>query len=108
MQRHLAGERDVARDSPEDEIRVGDGGLDAAASVARRPRVDARAEGPDAQRARGVEPGDAATARADGVDLDLWRPVRQTGDVLLRRQRRLQAKTRWRGARGTGFLARMS
>ena len=51
----------------EHEVRVGDRRLGAAAPVADRPRMGARAARPDAQHAVLAEVGDRAAARADGV-----------------------------------------
>src|SRR2546427_582942 len=52
------------------EIRVGDGGLRAAATIADRPRLGACALRADLQGADIVDPGDAAPARADFDDVD--------------------------------------
>ena len=46
----------------------------AAAAVARRARVGARAARPDEQRAARIELGDRAAARADGVDVERREP----------------------------------
>ena len=54
----------------EEEVGVGDGGLGAAAAVARGPGHRARRLRPDAQRAAGIDPRDAAAARADLGEVD--------------------------------------
>ena len=76
----------------------------AAAPVAGRPRVGARALRPDAQEAARVDPGDRAAARADLDEVDDRRPHRVAGerhaadpgarvaaDVVVLRHRRLAA-----------------
>ena len=58
------------RHEAEQDVRVGHGRLDAAAAVAGRPRVGAGTARSDLQPAGGVEPRDAAAARADLGDVD--------------------------------------
>ena len=72
----LAPDRDLAvrdltdGDEAEHDVRIGHRRLDAPAPVARRPRVGARAARADLQAAGRVEPGDAASTRADLRDVD--------------------------------------
>jgi hypothetical protein len=54
----------------EDDVCVGDRWLDAAAPVAGRARVGARAARPDLEAASRIDPGDAAASRADLGDVD--------------------------------------
>ena len=54
----------------QEEIRIGDRHLGAAAAVADRPRLGTRAARPDTQETARVDPGDRAAARADGLDVD--------------------------------------
>ena len=76
----LAAE-EVARVEPaEHEVRVGDGRLGAAAAVADRPGIGARALRPDAQQAARVDPGDRAAAGADLDQVDDRRPHRVAGE----------------------------
>ena len=63
---------------------VGHRGLAALAPVAGRAGVRARALGPDLQAAGGVEPGDAAPAGADGVDVDHGHSQRVPAQPTLR------------------------
>ena len=56
--------------SSQDDIGVGDSGLDAACAVARGPGFSAGAPRPDAQHAASVDPGDRAAARADRANVE--------------------------------------
>ena len=77
------GER--SRQSPEQEIRIGDRRLRAAIAVARRPGHGPGALGTDAQRSTCVPPDDRAASRADGVDVDHRQPDREAADAPLER-----------------------
>ena len=81
VERDAAGERAARVEAPEQEVRVGDRRLLAAAAVARRAGVGARAARAGAQRAAGVAPGDRAAARADGVDVDHRQRERPAADL---------------------------
>ena len=63
----------------EEDVRVGDGRVDAAAAVAGGPGRGAGAPRPDLQAARRVEPGDRAAARADLGDVDRRDPQQLAG-----------------------------
>ncbi len=70
-----ADERDLAaeqmrRDPAEQQVGIGDGGLGAAAPVAARAGIGARAPRPHLEAAVGRDPGDAAAAGAHGDDVD--------------------------------------
>ena len=115
----LAAE-EVPRVQPaEHEVRVRDRRLGAAAAVADRPRVGARALRPDAQEAARVDPGDRAAAGADLDEVDDGRPyrvareghaadpgARMAADVVVLRHRRAavldQADLRGRAAHVEG------
>src|SRR5947207_430312 len=60
IENHPPAEEIVRIEAPEREIRVGDGGLRAAAAIADRPRLGACALRADLQGADIVDPGDAA------------------------------------------------
>src|SRR5439155_15600108 len=67
--------QEVARvDVPEDDGRVRDGRVGAAARVTRWSRIGAGAAGPDAQQPTLVYPGDAASAGTDALDVDRREP----------------------------------
>ena len=85
VERHVAGQRDVGAQMAEDEVGVGDRGLGSAASVARGPRLGARAARAHAQGAAGVAPADRAAAGADGVDVDHRQRQRPAADLAGRR-----------------------
>src|SRR5204862_94777 len=76
----LARDRDLPvcerafRDVAEEDVRVGDRRLLAAAAVAGGPRRRAGRARPDLQAARGIEPSERAAARAD-VPLHQWADV---------------------------------
>ena len=63
----IAAEQAFAAETPENQVRVGDGGLFAAA-VANRPRLGAGAFRADAQRAAAVKPGNRPAASANRVN----------------------------------------
>ena len=68
---HAAAEEVARVQEPEHEVGVGHGRHRAAAPVTDRPGLGARALRPDAQRAGlRVDPGEAAAAGADGLDVD--------------------------------------
>ncbi len=58
------------RDAAEQQMRIGHGGLGAAAPVTEWARIGARAARPDFEPAVGRDPRDAAAARADRDDVD--------------------------------------
>ena len=70
-ERHAPVEELRGAQPPEHDVGVGHRRLVAAAPVAGRARLGARALRPDAQRAARVDPGDAAAAGADRLDLEL-------------------------------------
>ena len=78
-QRHLAAEEVAGLEPAEREVRVGDGGLDAAAVVAGRARHRAGALRPDVEALELVEPGDRAAADADLEDVDHVAADREAG-----------------------------
>ena len=79
----VGGDRRRGRQAAEHEVGVGDRGLLAAAAVAGRAGVGARALRPDAQRPAAVDPRDRAAAGADRVDVDHRQAHRQAGDGAL-------------------------
>src|SRR5262249_61887898 len=64
LERHAAAEQARGTEATEEEIGVRDGGGAAAAPIARRPGMGARALGADPQRAARVTPCPASPARA--------------------------------------------
>ena len=70
VERHAAAEQAARREPAEHEVGVGDGGLCAAAAVAGRARLRARALRADLHQPVAVEPGDRAAAGADRVDVE--------------------------------------
>ena len=84
--RPRSGNAAVASMRPSDEVGVGDRGLGAAPPVADRARRPPRALGPDDERAAGVEPGDRAATRADGVDVEGGQADRVAGHDQRRRR----------------------
>ncbi len=79
----VGGDRRRGRQAAEHEVGVGDRGLLAAAAVAGRAGLGARALRPDAQRPAAVDPRDRAAAGADRVDVDHRQAHRQAGDGAL-------------------------
>ena len=77
---HLAAEKPVGAEPPENEIGVGDGRLRAAEPVAYRAGLRARAFRPDMQRAH-LDARDRAAAGADLLDVDHRNLHRQPGGV---------------------------
>ena len=84
----------------EHEIGIGDGGLAAAAAVARRPRVGACRARPDPQRPGAVDPGDASAAGADLGEVDHGRLHRQAGSGAHHAEAALAAHLEVMGDRG--------
>ena len=76
----LAAEEVVGVEPAEHDVRVGDGRLGAAAPVADRAGVGARAPRADAQQPARVDPRDRAAARADLDEVDDRRPHRVAGE----------------------------
>ena len=79
VERDRATEEVAGIDVPEHDRRVGDRRAHAAARVTGRARIGARAARPDAKQAALVDPGDAAAAGADALDVDR----REPGEVAL-------------------------
>ncbi len=75
---HPPVEKVIGINSAQHNIGVGDGRVDAACAVARRPRFGAGALRPHAQHPAGVDPGDRAAARADGANVEHRDLDRQT------------------------------
>ena len=84
VERHLAACEPGRIDATEDEVRIGDRRLRAAAPVARGARIGARALRTDAQSAR-LRVGDRAAARAHGVDVHDRHQQREPFERRLRR-----------------------
>ena len=81
--RRIAGERGGV-DTSEHRVGVGHRRGIAASPVADRTGARAGALGPDPEQPAGIDPGDAASARADGVDIDQGEMQRhRVGQVLL-------------------------
>ena len=79
----ISGERGGV-DTSEHRVGVGHGGGIAAAPVADRTGARASALGADTEQSAGVDPGDTAPTRSDGVDIDQGEMQRhRVGQVLL-------------------------
>ena len=70
VETHLAAEEVIRIEAVQDEVRVGDGGLGPALSVAGRGRIGAGALRADPQHAARIHPRDGAAARADLDQID--------------------------------------
>ena len=81
VERHAARQLGALVQVAEQEVGVGDRRLGAAAPVAGRTRVGARAARTDAQRAAGVAPADRAAAGADRVDVEHRQGERAAADL---------------------------
>ena len=81
VEAHLAAEKAVGGQPPEDEVGIGDGRLGAAAPIAHRTGLRARAFRTDMQRAAHFDARDRAAAGADLLDVDHRHLHRQTGGV---------------------------
>ena len=68
--RERAAEQELRIQAPEHDVGIGDGRALAAMAVARGPRPRAGAVRADVQQAAGIEPGNAAAARADGMHVE--------------------------------------
>jgi len=69
IKRHAAAD-ERGRDAPQNKIGIGDGRLGAAAGIAHRAGLGARAPRPDLEVAFAADPGDRSAAGADGLDVD--------------------------------------
>jgi hypothetical protein len=82
VERHVAAEEERRIQEAEHHVGVGDGGLGAAAGVARRARFGARRFGPHLQQPEVVGAGDAAAARPDLHQVDRRHHGREAGALL--------------------------
>ena len=83
VERQFARERRIGEQAAEQQVGIGDRGLQPAAPVAGGARHGAGGGGPDAQRAAGVAPCDRASAGADGMDVERGQRQRPPGDGAL-------------------------
>ena len=91
LERHQPAGESLRVQVAEEEIGVGDRRLLAAAPVAGRPRIGARAARAHAQAARAVDPRDAPAPGPDGIHVHHRRPHRIRADESLGGDQRLAA-----------------
>src|SRR5262249_16708086 len=89
VEQHAPVEQRLAQ-AAQHEVGIRDGERLPALAVAGWPRYRAGAAGADLERAVDVDPGDAAAARADRVDVHLRRIDGHAGDDVAGREQRLQ------------------
>src|SRR5690606_15266138 len=80
-ERDVARERGAGVEVAGEQAGVGDGRIDSAVAVTGRAWTGARRAWADAQRTAVVAPGEAASAGADGVDVDHRQRQRTTRDL---------------------------